>query len=50
MKKYKIPEGIKEIAINEEGKLVYLKKELMERVDTDKWEVIKRWKILEEIK
>lgn len=48
MRTYKVPEDCKEIVINEEGQLVYLKSELIE-VQPHEWAVVKSWQLLEEI-
>lgn len=47
MKKYKIPNSIKEIAINDNGDLVYFKKELVKI--NEEWSITKSWELLEEI-
>ena len=49
MKRYKIPDNIKEIVINETGELVYLKKELFE-IKLNEWAMGTSWELLEEIK
>lgn len=49
MKKYKIPNNIREIVINDDGQLVYLKKELIE-IKPCEWGVATSWELLEEIK
>jgi Fe-S oxidoreductase len=48
MKRFKVPEGVKEIIINDEGQVVYLKKELME-IQPDDWGVATSIELLEEI-
>jgi hypothetical protein len=48
MKRYKIPDNIKEIAINDEEQLVYLKKELIE-LEPYYWTIAASWELLEEI-
>ena len=48
MRKFKIPENIKEIYINDMGYLVYLKKELIQI--NGEWKLVSSWEQLKEIK
>lgn len=49
MKKYKVPDDVKEITINKDGLLVYLKKDLIE-IAPGEWNVVGNYVQLEEIK